>query len=83
MGTSFGSGNWFESVTHNAEKAAKARQAAADAALRDAEVVTEMEADWLVRRLQWDKKISQAEICLIECLKAEAPGFTQGLVAAS
>ena len=83
MGASFGSGNWFESVTHNADKAAKARQAAADAALRDAEVVTELEADWLARRLQWDKKISQAEICLIEFLKAEAPGFTQGLVAAS
>ena len=83
MGASFTSGNWFEKVTYSGKKAAKARMAAADAASRDAKKVTTEENDWLIRRLGWDKKVSPAEAALIEFLKQEAPGFTEGLVAAA
>ena len=83
MGASFASGNWFETVTYSGKKAADARMAAADAASRDAERVTDEEQTWLKRRLGWDKKISPAETALIEFLKQEAPGFTEGLVAAA
>ena len=83
MGASFRSGNWFENVTHSSKKAAKARQVAAEAADREAETVNETENNWLQTRLGWDDKISPAENALIEFLKKEAPGFTQGLVTAS
>ncbi|MEO0451421.1 MAG: hypothetical protein AAFZ74_14000 [Pseudomonadota bacterium] len=83
MGASFTSGNWFEKVTYSGKKAAEARMAAADAASREAEKVTEEENAWLIRRLGWDKKISPAETALIEFLRQEAPGFTEGLVAAA
>ncbi len=83
MGASFASGNWFEKVTYSGKKAADARMAAADAASRDANRVTDEEQTWLKRRLGWDKKISPAETALIEFLKQEAPGFTEGLVAAA
>lgn len=83
MGASFASGSWFESVTYSSKKAAKARQAAAEAADRKAETVTETENAWLSQRLGWDGAISPAEYALIEFLKKEAPGFAQGLVEAS
>ncbi|MEE2930646.1 MAG: hypothetical protein VX599_08025 [Pseudomonadota bacterium] len=83
MGTSFTSGNWFKNVTHSEEKASLARQRAADAASLQAQIVTEDESDWLAKRLQWDKSISQAEIRLLEFLQEEAPGFAQGLVIAA
>ncbi|MEM7328078.1 MAG: hypothetical protein AAF437_05015 [Pseudomonadota bacterium] len=81
MGASFASGNWFEMITHNGRKAAKARQIAAEAADREAEKVTEIENDWLLAGLASDGKISPAETALIEFLKQEAPGFAQGLAA--
>jgi len=74
----FTSGNWFESITYNGRKAAKARQIAAEAANREAENVTEEENSWLLKRLGWDGDISPAEASLIEFLKKEAPGFAQG-----
>ncbi|MCR9270365.1 MAG: hypothetical protein NXH72_10290 [Hyphomonadaceae bacterium] len=83
MGASFTNGSWFEKVTYNGDKAAKARMAAAEAAAREAEKVTADENSWLLRRLGWDEKISPAENALIEFLKKEAPGFTQGLVIAA
>lgn len=83
MGASFASGNWFKNVTHSEEKASRARQKAADAALQQAKIVTEDESDWLAKRLQWDKTISPAEMRLLEFLQEEAPGFAQGLVIAA
>lgn len=81
MGASFSSGKWFESITHNGRKAAKARQAAAEAALREAEQVTDFEQEWLLNGLKGDGKMTPAEVALIEFLEREAPGFTQGLAA--
>lgn len=83
MGASFASGNWFKNVTHSAEKASRARQEAADAAVKQANIVTEDESEWLAKRLQWDKSISPAEKRLLEFLQEEAPGFAQGLVIAA
>lgn len=82
MGASFGSGNWFEMITHNGRKAAQARQIAAEAANRQAEQVTEIENRWLVTSLDTDGKVSPAEAALIDFLKQEAPGFAQGLAVA-
>lgn len=83
MGGSFTSGNWFEMITHNGRKAAKARQVAAEAANREAEKVTEFESDWLMKSLGSDGKISPAETALIAFLKNEAPGFAEGLAFAA
>jgi len=82
MGESFSSGNWFEMITHNGRKAAKARQIAIEAANREAEQVTEFENDWLLKSFETDGKISPAETALIAFLKQEAPGFAQGLAVA-
>lgn len=82
MGESFSSGNWFELITHNGRKAAKARQIAAEAADREAENVTDIENAWLLAGLETDGKVSPAESALIEFLKQEAPGFAQGLAVA-
>lgn len=79
MGQSFGSGDWFKAITHNARKASDARMVAAEAAQREAEKVTPIEHNWLTERLGWDKKVSPAERALIEFLQKEAPGFSQGL----
>jgi len=81
MSSSFSDGGWFSKVTHSEEKASAARQAAADAAHREAEKVTEDESAWFMKRLGWDKTISPAERALIEFLKAEAPGFADGIAA--
>ena len=82
MGESFSSGNWFEMITHNGRKAARARQTAAEAADREAEKVTDFEQDWLLAGLGADGKVSPAETALIEFLRREAPGFAQGLAVA-
>ncbi|MEL7033202.1 MAG: hypothetical protein AAGL97_06435 [Pseudomonadota bacterium] len=82
MGESFSSGNWFEMITHNGRKAARARQTAAEAADREAEKVTDFEKDWLLSGLGADGKISPAETALLEFLQKEAPGFAQGLAVA-
>jgi len=79
MGQSFASGDWFKAITHNSRKASEARQAASEAALREAEHVTPLEHNWLTERLGWDKQVSPAERALIEFLRKEAPGFSQGL----
>ena len=83
IGASIVSGSWFKALTGSEKKAAKARQAAADAALREAERVDEAENTWLLASLGQDDKISPAERALIEFLKKEAPGFAEGLVEAS
>ena len=82
MGASFSSGNWFEMITHNGRKAARARQTAAAAADREAEKVTEFENEWLLAGLSADGQVSPAETALIEFLQQEAPGFAQGLAVA-
>lgn len=76
----FGEG-WFERVTHDPRRAARARNAAVDASQRKGEVLSEDETGWFLRRLGWDKTISPAERALIAFLEAEAPGFSEGLVA--
>lgn len=83
MISSFSKGNWFETVTSDPDKAEAARIRAREAAAREAEVVTEDESAWLTLRLGWDKSISPAERALIEFLKAEAPGFADGIAAAA
>ena len=83
MGASVLSGSWLKHLTHNEKKAAKARQAAAEAADREAEKVNEAEHAFLLQGIGLDGKISPAERALIEFLKKEAPGFTNGLVETS
>ena len=83
MGASFLSGDWFKAVTFDRRKAEKARMAAADAAQREAEQVTEQENTWLVDQIERDGDVSPAEQALIAFLQQEAPGFTQGLAAAA
>lgn len=74
-------GSWFERVMYSPERAARAREAAREAAARAGAEVTPGENDWLMRRLGWDKSISPAERALIEFLREEAPGFADGLAA--
>lgn len=76
-------GTWFEKVSHDPKKAARASLAAKEAANRAAETVDSEEEDWLVTRLGWDKDINAAERALIDFLKKEAPGFTAGIVEAA
>ncbi len=83
MGASFGSGNWFETITYNRKKAEKARRVAEDAANREAEKVNDIEQDWLLSSIREDGKVSPAELALLEFLKTEAPGFAQGLAASA
>ncbi len=83
MGGSISSGGWFESITSDSKKAAKARAIAEEAARVEAEKVTSDESNWFLKRLGWDAEISPAERALIEFLKAEAPGFAQGLTIAA
>lgn len=80
FGNAFGQG-WFDRVLHDPERAQRARTAARQSAQQKAEMLTEDETSWFLRRLGWDKSISPAERALIGFLKAEAPGFTDGLVA--
>lgn len=79
---SFGN-DWFKNVTYSSKKAAEARMKAADAAHRAAEKVTEDENAWLMKRLGWDGKVSPAEQALLEFLRAEVPGFVEGLAVAA
>lgn len=83
MGASFFDGSWFAAVTHDRRKAEKARMAAAEAATREAENVTDTENEWLLANVQGDGKVSPAEQALIDFLRAEAPGFTEGLASAA
>lgn len=76
-------GSWFEKVAYDSKKAARAKLAAKEAALKAAESVDDGEENWLVNRLGWDKEITPAERALIEFLKKEAPGFTFGIVEAA
>lgn len=77
----FGSGSWFERIAFDPKKAATARRAAKEAAIRAGEQVTDEESDWFLKRLRWDGEVSPAERALVEFLKREAPGFTNGLAA--
>lgn len=82
MAGSFG-GGWFEKVTYDSKKAAKARSVMNEALNQAAEKVTSDENAWFMKRLGWDGKVSPAERALIEFLKEEAPGFAQGLAVAA
>lgn len=82
MGASLTDGSWFEKVMHDPEKAARARLAAREAAMKEGRRISREESDWFLKRLGWDKKVSPAERALIDFLKDEAPGFAQGLAAA-
>jgi hypothetical protein len=83
MGASLFSGNWFEAVAYSPKKAAHARLIAAEAAQREAESVTAQESNWLTAQLDGDHQISPAEQALLDFLKAEAPGFAEGLAVAA
>ena len=60
-----------------------ARRAVVEAAQREGEKVTDDESAWFLKRLGWDNQISPAEKALIEFLKAEAPGFINGVTVAA
>ncbi|MCI4645446.1 MAG: hypothetical protein MRY64_11750 [Hyphomonadaceae bacterium] len=79
----FSSGKWFDRLTYDPKKAAAARQAAKDAAIRAGKDVTAGESDWFLQRLRWDGDVSPAERALIDFLKREAPGFANGLFVAA
>jgi len=83
MAGSFAQDNWFNKITFDPDKAARAREVANAIALREAENVTKDENAWFMKRLGWDQKISPAERALIDFLKVEAPGFTHGLAIAA
>ncbi|NBC21591.1 MAG: hypothetical protein GVY06_11205 [Alphaproteobacteria bacterium] len=74
-------GSWFERVMYDPKKAARAREAAREAAAKAGAEVSDGEGDWLMRRLGFDKSISPAERALITFLREEAPGFVNGLAA--
>lgn len=76
-------GSWFQRLTHDPDKARAAHAAAREAARRAGAEVTDEEEGWLMRRLGWDKSVSPAERALIAFLKAEAPGFVDGLTVAA
>ncbi|MEM1378957.1 MAG: hypothetical protein AAGG69_16375 [Pseudomonadota bacterium] len=82
MGSSFGSGNWFQSITYSSKRAAEARRRAAEAADREAEKITDFESTWVLDRIANDKTVSPAEMALLEFLRKEAPGLAEGLVVA-
>ena len=73
---------WFHPISQDDDKADAARRVAREAALREANIGTEDETAWFLKRLELDKSVSLAERALIDFLKLEAPGFTQGLAVA-
>ncbi|MGH1421159.1 MAG: hypothetical protein ACRBEQ_05020 [Hyphomonas sp.] len=77
------SSGWFKSVTHDEAKAQAARAAMNEAAARAAEQIDEPEVNWLLRRIRKDTSVSPAERALVEFLKDEAPGFSEGILAAA
>ncbi len=77
------SSGWFETVAHNEGKAEAARVAMSEAANRAAEQLDEPEVNWLLRRIRKDTTVSPAERALVEFLKDEAPGFSEGMLVAS
>lgn len=74
---------WFKTVAHSETKAEEARLAMNEAADRAAEQVDDVEVNWLLRRIRKDTSVSPAERTLVEFLKDEAPGFSEGMLAAS
>ena len=82
LSTAVSGDGWFERVTFEPGKAAKARRAAKEAADKAGAEVTSSESDWFLKRLRWDGKVSPAERALIDFLDAEAPGFASGIAAA-
>lgn len=80
---SFTDGSWFERVTYDPKKAERARLAAQEASQRQKTKVDDQQANWLIKRLGWDKKISPAERALIDFLQSEVPGFGEGLSVAA
>jgi len=74
-------GHWFERCARSPAQAQLAHTTAQTIAGQDGASV-EAEEDWLVRRLGWDKTMTQAEHALIGLLKDEAPGFVHGLTIA-
>ncbi|MEL6568749.1 MAG: hypothetical protein AAFQ22_10045 [Pseudomonadota bacterium] len=83
LSSAYSSGNWFQRVTYDSKKAAQAREAAKEAAIRQGSDVTAEENDWFIKRLGWDNTVSPAERALIDFLRQEAPGFSHGLAAAT
>ncbi|MEM9739423.1 MAG: hypothetical protein AAF829_06100 [Pseudomonadota bacterium] len=83
LSTAYSTGEWFSRVTYDPKKAARARKAAKEAAIRLGEQVTDEENDWFLKRLGWDNTVSPAERALVEFLQREAPGFSSGLAAAT
>ncbi|KCZ88835.1 hypothetical protein [Hyphomonas johnsonii] len=79
----FDEGAWFEAISRNSIKAAFARRTAQRWANGDIDLAEDGEADWFLRRVGPDANISLAERTLIDFLKVEAPGLTQGLAAAT
>lgn len=80
--SSLSDGSWFAKVTYSPEKAAEARMAAQAAARRNEDRSGEdAGSDWFIKRLGWDVSVTAAERALIEFLKAEAPGFAEGIFA--
>ena len=80
--TGFTDDGWFEPISRNENKADVARRVAREAAQREANISTEDDTSWFLKRLELDKSVSLAERALIDFLKLEAPGFTQGLAVA-
>lgn len=83
MAASFADGSWFQKITYDGRKAAEARMAANDAALRQAEKITSEENAWFMKRIGADDSISPAERALLDFLSREVPGFTHGLTIAA
>ncbi len=81
LSSAFTAEGWFERVTFDPQKAARAREAARDAAARAGAELMGEESDWFLRRLGWDAKTSPAERALVDFLNREAPGLTAGLAA--
>jgi hypothetical protein len=80
---SFAQPGWFARVMHDPKKAEAARLAAREAAAASAATVNAEEEAWFLRRLGWNKRISPAERALVDFLRAEAPGFVNGLALAA
>tara|TARA_R110000787_G_scaffold36827_1_gene93738 strand:- start:26178 stop:27125 length:948 start_codon:yes stop_codon:yes gene_type:complete len=79
----FSEGGWFAPISQNEDRAEAARRAAHAAARREADISTEDEASWFLKCVGEEKSVSLAERALLDFLKLEAPGFTQGLAVAS
>lgn len=79
----FSEGGWFAPISQNEDRAEAARRAAHAAARRESVISTEDESSWFLKCVSEEKSVSLAERALLDFLRLEAPGFTQGLAAAS